>query len=123
MPDLNIEEINSYTFEELRTLKDVKDIYQEFTTKDAWLFLSLEGEHGTALSLDDLELILSGQHNLTDNVNGRYWVTVLIVWPRKTSSQILQFGEVMLDQEDISFLRDKVRETLIEVEASQYGNT
>jgi hypothetical protein len=119
-----IELIDRYTYEELRTIKEVKDIYTDgVTAKDAWLFLSLRSEHGTNLTLDDLELILVDQHNLTTSVNGRYWVSILIVYPDRTSAQTLHFAEVMIDMDDISWLRDKVRETLVEVEASQYGNT
>lgn len=113
----------SYKVEELRSLKDVKDIYNEFTVRDAWLFLSTGAYHGTYLTLDDLELILENQHNQTAPLNGRYWITILIVYPRLTTMRYLDFGEILIDQDDIQWLRDKVRETLKEVEASQYGNT
>ena len=121
--DLDTELKKPYEFEELRTIKEVKDIYDQVTTREAWLFLSLGGQHGTKLSLDDLELILEDKHTFSSSVNGRYWITVLIVWPEKTHVDILQYGELIIDADDLAFLRDKVRETLIEVEASQYGNT
>lgn len=115
--------VDSYVFEELRTIKEVKDIYSEdITAKDAWLFLSLKSEHGTNLTLDDLELLLVDQHTIAKSVNGRWWISILVVWPQRTSTQTLQFGEVMIDIDDVAWLRDKVRETLVEVEASQYGN-
>ncbi len=113
----------SYKYEELRTIKDLRDIYNDHTVKDAWLFLSLGGFHGTNLTLDDLELILEDQSNITTSINGRWWITILVVFPRKTSFSTLTFGDIMVDAEDIQWLREKVRETLVEVEASQYGNT
>ena len=112
-----------YSFEELRTLNDLKEIYSDRTAKDAWLFLSLVGEHGTALTLDDLELILRDESNISSSINGRYWVTVLVIFPYEVVAKSLTFGELMIDSDDVQWLRDKVRETLIEVEASQYGNT
>ena len=112
-----------YQIEELRTIKELRDIYAEHTPRSAWLFLSLKSEHGTDLTLDDLELILTDESNITHSVNGRWWVTALIVYPQLTSASILEFAEVMIDTDDVQWLREKVRETLVEVEASQYGNT
>jgi hypothetical protein len=114
---------NSYKIEELRTIKDLRDIYSRYSTKEAWLFLSLGGFHGTKLTLDDLELLLTDQSDIAKSVNGRWWVTILVVWPEYSSASFLNFGEVMIDSEDIQWLRERVRETLKEVEASQYGNT
>jgi len=118
--------IDSYTVEELRTMKDLRDIFaEENAERDAWLFLSTEGEHGTTLTLDDLEIILRDQHTLTRSENGRYWITVLVVFPKRVSAKVgplLQYGELIVDENDLQWLRDKVRETLVEVEASQYGN-
>ena len=113
----------SYKIEEIRTIKDLRDIYSEKTTKEAWLFLSLRGYHGTELTLDDLELILEDQSNISSSVNGRWWITALIVYPQLTSASILEYAEIMVDSDDVQWLREKVRETLVEVEASQYGNT
>ncbi len=120
---MSILQNNSYQIEELRTIKELKDIYNNHTTKEAWLFLSLGGFHGTTLTLDDLELLLADQSNIAKSVNGRWWVTGLVVFPQLTSVNILNFAEVMIDADDIPWLRQKVRETLINVEASQYGNT
>ena len=120
---MSILEKNSYKIEELRTIKDLRDIYNTHTPKSAWPFLSLVGFHGTSLTLDDLELILENQSNITESVNGRWWITILVVYPLRTSVSILEFGDIMIDSEDIQWLREKVRETLVEVEASQYGNT
>lgn len=114
---------NSYKIEELRTIKELRDIYSRYSTKEAWLFLSLGGFHGTKLTLDDLELLLADQSNIAKSVNGRWWVTGLVVFPELTSVAILNFAEIMIDSDDVQWLREKVRETLTEVEASQYGNT
>jgi len=120
---LSILEDNSYKVEELRTIKDLRDIYSEREVKDAWLFLSLGGYHGTKLTLDDLELIIADQSNISSSINGRYWVTALVVYPQLTSVAILNYAEIMIDSDDVQWLREKVRETLLQVEASQYGNT
>lgn len=120
---MSILQDNSYKIEELRTIKDLRDIYSQYSTKEAWLFLSLGGFHGTSLTLDDLELILADQSNITSSVNGRWWVTALVVFPKLTTAAILNYAEIMIDAEDVQWLREKVRETLVEVEASQYGNT
>lgn len=114
---------SSYQIEELRTIKDLKDIYSQYSTKEAWLFLSLGGFHGTKLTLDDLELLLADQSNIASSVNGRWWVTALVVYPERTSVAILNYADIMIDTDDVQWLREKVRETLKEVEASQYGNT
>lgn len=112
-----------YQVDELRTIKEVRDIYAEHSTRSAWMFLSLKSKHGTDLTLDDLELILTDESNITSSANGRWWVTILIVYPQLTSASILEFAEVLIDSDDVQWLREKVRETLVEVEASQYGNT
>jgi len=114
---------SSYKIEELRTIKELRDIYRENTARDAWLFLSLGGFHGSTLTLDDLELLLADQSNIASSVNGRWWITVLVVFPKKTSVAILNYADIMIDADDVQWLREKVRETLTEVEASQYGNT
>ena len=119
---------SSYKIEELRTIKDLRDVYNENSTKDAWLFLSLGGFHGTKLTLDDLELLLADQSNIAKSVNGRWWVTALVVYPQRTSVAmgnipVMEFADIMIDADDVQWLRDKVRKTLVEVRASQYGNT
>ncbi len=114
---------SSYKIEELRTIKELRDIYNEHTPKSAWLFLSLGGYHGTRLTLDDLELLLVDQSNIAKSVNGRWWISALVVYPKRTSVHILEYAEIMVDMDDVQWLREKVRETLVEVEASQYGNT
>ncbi len=116
-------ETTSYKIEELRTIKDLRDIYNTTPVREAWLFLSLGGYHGTKLTLDDLEVLLEDQSDIAKSVNGRWWITALVVYPQKTSVSILNYAEIMVDRDDLQWLRKKVRETLIEVEASQYGNT
>jgi hypothetical protein len=120
---LSTQQTNSYKVEELRTIKDLRDIYNEYEVKDAWLFLSLGAFHGTELTLDDLELILADQSNISSSVNGRFWVSVLVVFPKLTSAHIMNYADILIDADDVQWLREKVRETLREVEASQYGNT
>lgn len=112
----------SYKIEELRTIKELRDIYNEYPVKYAWLFLSLGGFHGTKLTLDDLELLLDDQSNIANSVNGRWWISVLVVFPERTSVATLNFADIMIDKDDVQWLREKVRETLAEVQASQYGN-
>jgi hypothetical protein len=123
--------IDNYKVEEIRTIKDIKDIFQkEESEGDAWLFLSTEGNHGTRLNLDDLESILRDENELTASINGRYWLTVLIVYPQRVSAQtgisriipLLKYGELLIDLDDIPWLRKTVKKTLKEVEKSQYGN-
>ena len=120
---MSILETTSYKIEEIRTIKELRDIYNEYSVKDAWLFLSIAGFHGTDLTLDDIELILENQSDISDSVNGRWWITALVVYPQRTSVAILNYADIMVDSEDIQWLREKVRETLVEVEASQYRNT
>ena len=123
--------IDNYKIEELRTIKDLKDIFKgENAEKDAWLFLSTEGHHGTRLNLDDLEGILRDESELTASLNGRYWLTVLVVYPQRVSAwtgfsriiPLLKYGEILIDLDDIAWLRETVRSTLKNVEESQYGN-
>lgn len=113
----------SYKIEEIRTIKELRDIYGEYTTKNAWLFLSLKSFHGTDITLDDLEILLEDQSDIASSVNGRWWVSALVVFPERTSTTILNYADIMIDIDDVQWLREKVRETLVEVEASQYGNT
>ena len=117
---------NQYEITELRTIKELRDIFDgEESTRNAWLFLSTGGNHGTKITLDDLESILRDESDVTDSINGRYWITALIVYPQEVSGKagILSFGELFVDIEDIQWLREIVRKTLLEVQISQVGNT
>lgn len=118
-------EVVNYQIEELRSIKELRDILSgEESTRNAWLFLSTEGYHGTRITLDDLESILRDESDISASVNGRYWITVLLVYPQRVSAGVgvLQFGELLVDLDDIQWLREKVRETITEVQISQIGN-
>jgi len=117
-----------YKIEEIKTIKELKDIV--FDKDDMWLFLSTEGYHGTRLTLDDLEAILRDESEMTADINGRYWLTVLVVYPQSVSAYtgigrllpLLKYGEIMIDLDDISWLREAVRNTILNVQESQKGN-
>jgi hypothetical protein len=125
-----MEKTDNYKVEEIRTIKDLKNIFSEEESENAWLFLSTEGYHGTKFNLDDLEYILRDEGELTASINGRYWITILVVYPQRVSanvgvcdiSPLLKYGEIMIDIDDIAWLRETVRSTLKKVENSQYGN-
>ena len=117
---MSILEKTSYKFEELRTIKELRDVFTNNGPGDAWLFLSIPAFHGTDLTLDDIELILDNQSNIAKSVNGRWWITALVVYPKRTS---LAYADIMIDSDDVQWLRERVRETLKYVEDSQYGNT
>lgn len=123
--------IDNYTIEELKTIRDLRELFPNVeATKDRWLLLSTEGYHGTKITLDDLEAILREEHEITSSINGRYWITVLVVYPKKVSAQtglarmipLLKYGEIMVDIDDIPWLREIVRATLDNIKESQYGN-
>jgi hypothetical protein len=122
---------SGYAIEEIRTIKELRSIFSgEESAKDSWLFLSTGGYHGTQITLDDLESILRDENDINASVNGRYWITILIVYPQKVSASIgaleiplLKYGEILVDLDDIQWLREKVRETIQEVQISQIGNT
>lgn len=109
---------------EINTLRELKEIYSSNETLDKWLLLSTGGYHGTYLTLDDVESILRGESQFSEAVNGKYWVTVLLVYPERGEASEIQvrYGDIPIEFDDIQWLREKVRDSLDKIQFSQEGN-
>ncbi len=109
---------------EINTLRELKEIYSSNEGLEKWLLLSTGGYHGTYLTLDDVESILIGESAFSEAVNGKYWITVLLVYPeRGEASEInVRYGDVAVELDDIQWLRERVRESIDKICFSQEGN-
>lgn len=108
---------------EINTLRELKEIYNSDDSVK-WLLLSTGGFHGTYLTLDDVESIIRGESQFSEDVNGKYWVTILLIYPGQMSHNEfnIRYGDIALDLTDVQWLREKVRETLLAITESQEGN-
>lgn len=108
---------------EINTLRELKEIYSDEET-EKWLLLSTGGYHGTYLTLDDIEAIIRGESSFSDPVNGKYWITILLVFPHSAEGVELniRWGDISVDLDDVQWLREKVRESLLKIHSSQEGN-
>jgi hypothetical protein len=109
---------------EIREIRSIQEIYNLFPNGIAnsrnWIILSSGGVHGTFNTLDDVEYILRGEDEDEEPLpNGRTLITVLIVQP---VACVLLWGEVMVNMEDVQYLRKLVRSTLENIVDSQGGN-
>ena len=109
---------------EINTLRELKEIFSDESV-EKWLLLSTGGFHGTYLTLDDVESIIRGESAFSEDVNGKYWITILVIYPTKVSYEELsfQYGDISISLEDVQWLREKVRESLEKIKESQEGNT
>jgi len=105
-----------YETEEIRSLRDIKRIFVDgYEHKNNWFFCSTQGEHGTHLTLDDVEEKLYSKDE-----KGKYWITVLVIQPRLCN---LYYGDIQVSLKDIPFLRQLVKNTLEVIPKTQRGNT
>lgn len=108
---------------EITNLRELKELWSD--EQEKWLLLSTGGHHGTYLTLDDIESILRGESAFSEEVNGKYWITILLIYP--SSMRHLEFnirwGDIPIDLEEVQWLRERVRESLLAIEFSQEGNT
>lgn len=108
---------------EITNLRELKELWSD-ESLEKWLLLSTGGWHGTYLTLDDIESILRGESQFSEEVNGKYWVTILLIYPQ--NARHLEFnirwGDIPIDLEEIMWLRERVRESLLKIEFSQEGN-
>lgn len=109
-------ELPTYNVNEIRSLRDVKRIFPDgYEAKNNWLFLSMQGEHGTHLTIEDVEDKIHSQDQ-----SDKYWITVLVVQPRLCN---LFYGEIQVGLKDLPFLRRVVKNTLEVIPKTQKGNT
>jgi hypothetical protein len=101
--------------DEIRSIRQLKNFFPaDYDQKNNWLFCSTQGEHGTHLTIDDVEDMI---HNQED---GKYWLTVLVVQPRLCN---LYYGDIKVSLKDLPFLRQIVKNTLAAIPQTQRGNT
>lgn len=111
---------NSYIRYDIETMREVKEIFNDgYDPRLNWLFVSMQGIHGSYLSLDEVEEIIRGESEFTESVNGRYYVTILIIHPRLAT---IKWGEILVGLNDVDFLRKIVRNTLEAINESQERN-
>jgi hypothetical protein len=115
--------MDSYKGAEINTMRELREIWGK-SDEEKWLFLSTGGYHGTHLTIDDLESILHNESEFSEDVVGKYWLTILVLFPKKLSTfeLIIRWGDVAVDLNDAQWLRERVRETLQLVADSQEGN-
>lgn len=100
-----------YTNARIEDMDDVRRAFEADWKDEAsadelnWLFVGTSGVHGTATGLDAYPDVDE--------------FTVLIVRPRTVSCL---YGHVEVDDEDVAWLRERIKETIEAVHASQVDN-
>lgn len=102
---------------EIKSFLELKNFVEN---NECWLLLSTGGFHGTTIKLDELESIIRDEHQLTEAINDRYFITVLIIQPEYA---ILRYGDIPVGIGDIQWLRENTRLSLEKIKESQIGNT
>lgn len=104
-----------YTLWSIDDIGDVRGVFGDLENVDYtlnWLFVGTSGVHGTYLTLDDLDEMLTRP----EDDETRHTVTVLIVSPRIVR---MEYGDIPISREDIPYLRECVRKTLAGVRPEQ----
>lgn len=110
-----------YEIQEITSIQEIKELFpNEIADRNNWILLSTGGIHGSTNTLDEVEYIIRGEvpENPPLN-NGKWFITVLIIFPSKSS---MLFGEILVGMNDVSYLRKLVRSTLENINKSQKGN-
>lgn len=102
---------------EITTMREVKKSFEPgYDPNLNWLFVGTSALYGSKLSLDEIEEILLDESEKIESINGRYYVTILILHGRHP---IVKYGEVLASLDDIEWLRGVVRATLDSINESQ----
>lgn len=102
---------------EITTMREVKKSFEPGYDPDLnWLFVGTSALYGSKLSLDEIEEILLDESDHIEAINGRYYVTILILHGRHP---IVKYGEVLASLDDIEWLRSVVRTTLDSINKTQ----
>lgn len=107
-----------YEVKQMKSIEDVREIFDDLDDISwdmNWLFLSTSGVHGSYISLDDLE-------SWDETEEGYEWprfITILIVHPRLV---VIRYGEILIQPEDVPYLRECVKRTIEAITKSQEGN-
>lgn len=105
---------------EVTTMKEVKSSFQSgYDPNLNWLFVGVSRLYGTTLNLDQIEAILLDESDYSESINGRYPVNVLIVHPRVS---VIKYGEVLVNIEDVEWMRGIVKSTVEAINDSQDRN-
>lgn len=107
--------------DEITSLQELKELFPEgYDHQLNWLFCSTGGAHGTEYTLDELQEVIYGSAERHRAVKGKkFWITILVIQPRLCN---LLYGDILIGEGDIPFLRGLVKNTLEAVKASQEGN-
>lgn len=116
-----------YTVAQLQTIEEVKELIVTADKQMNWLVLSTSGVHGTYATLDQIEQNMIEddedphyqERALDENGNIMYFITVLIIQPRRCTTY---YGHVQIQRTDIPWLRQAVTESLAGIERSQREN-
>lgn len=108
------------TVAEITSIQDLRDIFpDDYDPQVNWLFCSTSGQHGTYTTLNEVMDIIKGVGKIAPFKGKKSWVTVLVVQPRLCN---LRYGDILVGESDIPWLRTLVRNTLDAVKKSQEGN-
>lgn len=102
-----------YTVKDLESMEKIRAVFPEGKADSMnWLVLSTSGVHGSYTTLDELEA------ERGDPNHGQL-ITALIIQPRLC---VLHAGEIVVEPDDVPYLRELVRSSLDAMRASQEGN-
>lgn len=106
---------------EIRSIQEVKELFpNKVASESRWLLCSTGGIHGSETTINDCEYIVRGEDKDIDPLpNGKTYITVLIVEPKNC---ILRWGEIQVNLEDLSYLRNLIRSSIQKIGLSQGGN-
>ncbi len=105
---------------EVTTMREVKKSFEPgYDPKLNWLFIGTSWLYGSKLTLDQIEEVINGESEFYDAINGRYYATVLIVHPRIPA---MKYGDILVNLDDVEWLRGIVEATIVAVNEDQEEN-
>lgn len=121
MQSESLEMEKMYNTIEIRSIQEIKELFPNGVANELnWLLCSTSGIHGSYTSIEDAEYVIRGENpKVQPLLNGKTYITVLIIQPRLC---VLKWGEVQVGMEDLNYLRKLVRSSLEFIEKSQEEN-
>ena len=109
-----------YQNDKINDIDDLKSLFPKMKANSLnWCIFSTSGVHGSYFDLDEIEHSLKNNLNEYDTGYCDPILTVLVIKPRIVS---LGWGNIEITLNDIPFLREIARSSLVEINASQKGN-
>jgi len=113
----------NYEFQELRSIREVKEIFGpngENADHLNWLFCGIATPHSLDTSLNEAEKILDDEHeDWKPSKSGRVSVPVMVLHPRLC---VIKYGDIQVNRSDIEYLRMIINKTIENILESQGRN-